>query len=184
MPESLQVLRCKLSDEAISVALMLTPEQTAELFNDGRLVGWLAKIWGERLFKYRRYGLNHPGPNGCYPLPARANSVEHKVHVRCFRDDIKFQRSGNMGVGRKCSQDDVITMLRGLETYVLVDIRGFPLLDFYPLDTKSLLPFAHDGQLTRSGMSAKKFDRWVRTAFDVSVLSENLDPGWDNTEYD
>lgn len=176
MKDQLLVLRSALSKPLIEKALLLTPEQTDELFHDGRHVGFLAKVWGQRLFKYKRYGLNHVGPNGHYQLSATAASVAHAVHVRCFRNKIQFQRSKHMGVGRECEQEDVITTLRDLETYVLVDLRRFPLLDFYPLDTKSLLPFAHSGQLTRSGMSAKRFDIWVRSAFDIQLVGVRLAP--------
>jgi hypothetical protein len=165
--ESLQVLRVILSRDAIARALMLTGEEVVELFRDARLTGRLAEVWGERLFRYTRHtNSNFAGSDGRILLGPIGR---YDISVRAFSKSIKFQQSKFMGSGRSCSQDDLIHSLENVETMVVVDLREFPAVSFYPLNTKSLLRLAHSGRLTPGGMSAKRFDAWIAETFAVSI---------------
>jgi hypothetical protein len=171
--EKLTVLRTELSTKAISEALKITPEQVVEKFQDARVTSWFAEIWGERLFNYTKHvSANHPGSDAAIALGAIGR---FDIGVRCFfKNTLKFQKSKYIGSGRSATMDDLITSVEDVERYVIVDLRGFPVLSFYPLDSKSLLRLIRQGKLTTSGISPTRFDAWVAESFDVTVQDIDL----------
>jgi hypothetical protein len=70
--------------------------------------------------------------------------------------------------------DDLIRSIEDVERYVIVDLRGFPTLDFYPLDTKALLRLVREGKLTASGITPSRFDTWILDAFEVTIRVVDL----------
>jgi hypothetical protein len=57
-----------------------------------------------------------------------------------------------------------------------VDLRQFPRLRFFPLDSKSLLRLVRQRRLTATGITPKRFDSWIAEAFEVVVERINLTP--------
>lgn len=68
----------------------------------------------------------------------------------------------------------LISSIESVERYVLVDLRGFPLMRFVPLDSKALLRLIREGKLAVSGISPKRFDAWLLEAFDVTTTKIDL----------
>lgn len=169
----LTVLRTSLSLEAISDALRITPEDVIAKFQDARVTSWFAEIWGERLFNYTKHvSANNPGSDAAIAL---GDIGRFEIGVRCFfRNTLKFQKSKFIGSGRSATLDDLIASLEDIERYVIVDLRGFPRLDFYPLDTKALLRLVREGKLTTNGISPSRFDLWIADSFDVTVKEIEL----------
>jgi hypothetical protein len=169
--ERLVIRRLTLAVEQIGEALQLTPAEVVELGREGRVMGWIAEIWAGRLYHYERRANRNQHINGTVPA-----KVAHDVAVRTLNSHIKFQASGNQGKGRPCSQADVIAALERVETFVVIDLRAFPSINFLPLDTKLLLRAAHTGELTRAGWSAKRFDDWVSRTHSTTIvaLSQSL----------
>lgn len=169
MPKpELTVLRTALSLPAISEALRISPEDAVAKFQDARVTSWFAEIWGERLFNYTKHlSANQAGSDAAIAL---GDIGRFDIGVRCFfRNTLKFQKSKFIGSGRSATKDDLISSLEDVERYVIVDLRGFPTLDFYPLDTKSLLRLVRDGKLTVNGISPARFDAWVADTFNVTL---------------
>lgn len=164
---ALTVLRTRLSLEDISKALRITPEDAVAKFQDARVTSWFAKIWGERLFNYTKHlSANHAGSDAAIIL---GDIGRFDIGVRCFnRNTLKFQKSKFIGSGRSASREDLIASVEEVERYVIVDLRDFPTLDFYPLDTKALLRLIYEGKLTTSGISPTRFDNWVSESFEVT----------------
>lgn len=163
----LTVLRTTLSLEDISNALRITPDEAIAKFQDARITSWFAEIWGERLFNYTKHAsANHPGSDAAIAL---GDIGRFDIGVRCFfRNTIKFQKSKFIGSGRTATMNDLIASIEDVERYVIVDLRAFPQLDFYPLDTKALLRLVREGKLTTTGISPTRFDAWITNAFDVT----------------
>jgi len=170
---ALTVLRTKLSLDDISKALRITPEEAVAKFQDARITSWFAEIWGERLFNYTKHpSANHPGSDAAIAL---GDIGRFDIGVRCFfRNKIKFQKSKFIGSGRRATMADLISSIEDVERYVIVDLRQFPQLDFYPLDTKALLRLVREGKLKTNGISPARFDAWVAESFDVTVKEIEL----------
>lgn len=169
MPRApLTVLRTTLSLDAISDALRISREDAVVKFQDARVTSWFAEIWGERLFNYTKHAsANQAGSDAAIAL---GNIGRFDIGVRCFfRNTLKFQKSKFIGSGRSATKEDLISSLEDVERYVIVDLRKFPTLYFYPLDTKSLLRLVHAGKLTVSGISPARFDLWIADTFKVTV---------------
>jgi hypothetical protein len=166
--EKLTVVEAEFSLEEIAAALKLTPEDVTAKFRDPRITSWFAEIWGERLFGYKKHmSSNHAGSDGAIQM---GDIGRFDISVRCFNNNgIKFQKSKFIGSGRKATPDDLIESIESVERYVLVDLRRFPLLSFYPIDSKALLRLIRNGKLTTSGIGQSRFDQWVTDSFDVTT---------------
>ncbi len=142
-------------------------------FQDARVTSWFAEIWGERLFNYTKHAsANHAGSDAAIML---GDIGRFDISVRCFfRNTLKFQKSKYIGSRRSATFQDLITSIEDVERYVVVDLRSFPILDFYPLDSKALLKLIREGKLTVSGISPTRFDTWIADAFDVTVKEIEL----------
>ena len=97
------------------------------------------------------------------------------ISVRCFnKGNIKFQKSKFIGSGRSATSDDLIRSVEDVERVVVVDLRDFPLLSFYPIDSKAILRLIRTGQLTTSGMTPRRFDSWIAKDFSQEVRTIEL----------
>jgi hypothetical protein len=169
----LAVLRTTLSVDDISSALRISPHDVIAKFRDARVTSWFAEIWGEKLFSYTKHkSANQPGSDAAIAL---GDIGRFDIAVRCFfKNTLKFQKSKFIGSGRSATKDDLIASLEDIERYVVVDLRQFPTLDFYPLDSKALLRLVYEGKLTVTGISPTRFDAWIQDAFDVTVKEIDL----------
>jgi hypothetical protein len=167
--ERLEVLRATLDSAAIGRPLALSAAEVDRLFSDGRVCSGFAEVWAAHLFGYQ--GRRNRNEHLTGKLAA---DLSHDVQVRVMVRRIKFQPSGNQGKGRPVSQDDVIGALERVETFVVVDVRCWPTINVYPLDTKPLLRAAHGGQLTTNGWSARVFDDWLSRTFTVRLVPVSL----------
>lgn len=174
MPKAaITVMRTKLSLKDISKALRISEQDAIAKFQDARVTSWFAEIWGERLFNYTKHAsANQAGSDAAIALGAIGR---FDIGVRCFfRNTIKFQKSKFIGSGRSATKDDLIASLEDVERYVIVDLRQFPVLSFYPLDTKALLKLVYTDQLTTNGISPSRFDTWIAGTFNVTVKDFDL----------
>lgn len=57
---------------------------------------------------------------------------------------------------------------------MVVDLRGFPLLSFYPIDSKAILRLIRTGRLTTSGLTPRRFDKWMTEEFTLELLTVDL----------
>ncbi len=173
--DKITVVEAEFSLEEIASALKLTPNDVVEKFRDPRVTSWFAEIWGERLFAYKKHASsNHPGSDGAI---AMGDIGRFDISVRCFNTNgVKFQKSKYIGSGRSAILDELIESIESVERYVLVDLRRFPVLRFYPIDSKALLRLIRQGKLTTSGIGSRRFDAWISEVFDVTVNSIALGP--------
>jgi hypothetical protein len=171
--DALTVVETTLSVEDMAAALRISSVDVIAKFKDPRVTSWFAEIWGERLFGYRKHGsANHPGSDARLDLGALGR---FDISVRCFnRNTIKFQKSKYIGSGRSATLDDLIDSVESVERVVIVDLRRFPRLRFFPLDSKSLLRLIRAGRLTPSGISPGRFDVWLAASFEVRVVRMEL----------
>jgi hypothetical protein len=159
--------KATLSVDEISKALKIAPQDVIRKFRDGRITSWFAEIWGERLFSYKKHAsTNFPGSDASIDLGAIG---PFEISVRSLTDaGIKFQKSANIGSGRRATKDDVYDAIEGVERVVVVDIRSFPDVTFIPLNSKWLLRQARDGKLSASGLKPVRFYDLLRQDFEIS----------------
>src|SRR4051812_12871253 len=121
--QPLTVVRSRVSLDEIAKALRISSKDALEKFTDPRVVSWLAEIWGETLFGFRRHpSSNHPGSDASLILGAIGR---FDVSVRCFnKGNVKFQKSKFIGSGRKGTANDLIESVEAVERIVIVDLRG------------------------------------------------------------
>jgi hypothetical protein len=180
--QQLVVVQASLSLAEIARSLRISESDAIEKFQDPRVTSWFAEIWGETLFGYRRHvSSNHPGSDAQLALGPIGR---FDISVRCFnKGNIKFQKSKFIGFGRNASAEDLIASVEDVERMVVVDLRRFPLLSFYPIDSKSILRLIRLGELTKSGITPRRFDAWIARDFDVIrktidlPISEPFDAG-------
>jgi hypothetical protein len=164
--QQLVVVQAHLSLAGLARSLRISEPDAIEKFQDPRVTSWFAEIWGETLFGYRRHASsNHPGSDAQLALGPIGR---FDISVRCFnKGSIKFQKSKFIGFGRSASADDLIASVEEVERMVIVDLRQFPLLSFYPIDSKSVLRLIRLGELTKSGLTPRRFDAWIARDFNV-----------------
>lgn len=162
--QRLEVVQSTLLVDEIARALRISPEDAAEKFKDPRVASWFAEIWGETLFGYRRHpSSNNPGSDGRLSL---GKIGRFEISVRCFnKGSIRFQKSKFIGSGRRSTTDDLIQSVEEVERIVLVDLREFPTLSFYPIDSKAILKLIRTGKLKSNGMTPKRFEAWIAQDF-------------------
>jgi hypothetical protein len=155
-----------LSVDQISQAPKIAPTEVVAKFRDGRVTSWFAEIWGERLFKYNKHpNTNYPGSDASIDLGTMG---PFEISVRSLTGaGIKFQKSANIGSGRRADQKDVDDAVAGVERVVVVDIRDFPNLTFICLDSKWLLRQAHKGVLTPRGLRPSRLYDLLRAEFTI-----------------
>ena len=135
MPKDfLTIVEAELSLDELRTALRITQEDALAKFKDPRITSWFAEIWGERLFSYSKHlNSNHPGSDAKIDL---GTIGRFDISDRCFnKGTIKFQKSKHIGSGRKATMEDLIEAIESVERVVIVDLRKFPLLRFFPIDS-------------------------------------------------
>lgn len=165
----LTVVRSVVSLEDIANALRISSTDALEKFQDPRVASWFAEIWGETLFGFLRYpSSNNPGSDGKITLGPIGR---FEISVRCFnRGNIKFQKSKFIGSGRTATPNDLIESVEAVERVVIVDLREFPILYFYPIDSKDILREIRQNRLTATGLTPKRFDALVSANYDVTSV--------------
>lgn len=168
--EKMQVMQCSFSLEDIAKSLCISIAEASEKFKDARITGPFAEIWGTKIYRFQRHAnSNFPGSDGKIILGPIGR---YNISVRSFCRRISFQRSKFIGGGRgKCTQENLMTSLEEVEKVIAVDIRDFPTIIFYPIDSKWLLRFGREGRLTPTGMTAKIFENWIYSTFDVEITA-------------
>lgn len=161
--------------DELRTALKITQQDALAKFQDPRITSWFAEIWGERLFSYRKHvNPNHAGSDAKIDLGAIGR---FDISVRCFnKGTIKFQKSKHIGSGRSATMEDLILAIEDVERVVIVDLRQFPKLRFFPIDSKSLLRLIRHGKLTTSGISPARFDNWIAESFEAKTVEIDLTP--------
>jgi hypothetical protein len=164
--QPLSVVKATLSLDEIARSLRISTVDAAEKFKDPRVASWFAEIWGETLFGYKRYAnSNNPGSDAKLALGVIGR---FEISVRCFNaGNIRFQKSKFIGSNRKGTIEDLIQSVEEVERVVLVDLRRFPTLSFYPIDSKAVLKLIRIGKLTLNGMTPRRFDAWSSEEFDL-----------------
>ena len=173
--DALTIVEAELSLEELTAALRISSQDALEKFRDPRITSWFAEIWGERLFSYRKHlNSNHPGSDAKIDLGTMGR---FDISVRCFnKGTIKFQKSKHIGSGRHATPEDLIEAIESVERVVIVDLRSFPLLRFFPIDSKSLLRLVRQNKLTTSGITGKRFDAWIAESFNSTIRRIELKP--------
>src|SRR3954452_23851827 len=165
----LTVVRSVVSLDDIANALRISSADALEKFQDPRVASWFAEIWGQTLFGFHRYpSSNNPGSDAKIVLGPIGR---FEISVRCFnRHAIKFQKPKHIGSGRTATADDLIESVEAVERVVIVDLRDFPAMRFYPIDSKDILREIRQGRLTTSGLTPKRFDAWVASGYEIETI--------------
>jgi hypothetical protein len=149
-------------------ALRISEVDALEKFRDPRVTSWFAEIWGETLFGFKRHpSSNYPGSDAQIGL---GHIGRFDISVRSFnKGNIKFQKSKFIGSGRKATASDLIDSVERVERIVIVYLRKFPVLDFYPIDSKDVLRQIRQGSLTNAGLTPRRFDAWLAADYELKV---------------
>lgn len=157
----------------LSKALRLPEEVVRSSFRNGAGASPFTEHWGSRLYDYVTHARsNQPASDGAVALERLGDL---RVSVKALTSQgVKFLFSRNVGVGRSSSESDLIAALGGADRHVVVDIRRFPRVVFYPLPAGKLYEAAHSGRLRKSGWSGAQLEKWVDEVFEVERLTVTL----------
>jgi len=129
-------------------------EQTlVELFRNGSVVGKPMEAVTCNEFGYKKAigtQLNH-------------DVVENddKIEVRCVtKGGVDLKPSNQTGSGRKFNGEAAIAKLQDISAIVAVDIRNFPIVDFYKLSSKFILETL--SYRIKNGLTAIMFDKLIK----------------------
>ena len=158
---TLNVTRLMLDAEQIASSMGVSVASAFKVMLDGRAVSPWAKHWVAKVYQVPIDQRNEEHETGA--LSGVFGNMGHiRAAIRVLADGgIRFQRNKRIGVGRSCSQEDLIEDLGKFDRQIVVSINKFPEIIIYPLDAKVLLSGAMDGSLTPSGISSKNFVGWV-----------------------
>jgi len=161
MKEVLIVKRFRLDLTSISSTLYLTPRQVLASFNYGHTLSRLAEEWASSLWSFNLHkNASHKDTDGYY-------NENTKITVRILNKNTKMQSSRYMGAKRTCNRKNLIDSLSTSAITHIVDIREFPVLTSIGLNTSILSGWESRGDLTTSGLSAKKFWYLVQENFQL-----------------
>lgn len=148
----------KIDTAALAKALQMPEAQVIECFRDGRVSASFAECWVEKVFRLLLHpNKNHKSSDGFLRLPDWSRI---EVSIRTLtKGGIKFQRSKFMGCGRGCTMQDLKDSIRSTDLWIVVNVKTFPRVWFYPLKCAVLERWMDDGVLKVSGLS---YDRFVR----------------------
>ena len=173
MKPRLQVVSVKFALDELSIALRLPENIVQSALRDGRGAWPFTEAWGERVFEYATHAnTNEAFSDGLVSLKRLGNM---NVSVKALTGGrLKFQQSKFVGSGRSGDKSDLTASLEACDRVVVVDIRAFPLVEFYPLDVPRLLSAAHNGVLNTNGWWGAQFEDWVGRTYDVDRLVVEL----------
>lgn len=154
------VCHFKVCVDDVSKALKISPESVKKIMKDGRHISKLTEEWSGKL-----YGLkvkdSHDG-DGYIIHP------NEQIECRTLTNNVCFQRSKNRGVGRTCTQQDVIDNVKSKSAYIVFkhnDMHSkhnqYIHFSAYPLSQQFLLGLDKQNLLTISGISSEKFVKYV-----------------------
>lgn len=156
--------------QAIASSLRLPLDSVLAAFQDGRGAWPFSELWGERLYEFIKHSnSNNPISDGAIALEQLR---DFKVSVKALTGSgIKFQQSKYIGIGRSSSKDGLLDSLESCDRVVVVDVTGFPIVSFIPIDATRLVSAAHKDQLTFNGWSKAKLYAWLSQTYDVSDIT-------------
>jgi len=152
----LEIKRVKFDVKGLADSLCISEKHVISTFRDGRTASRFTEFWSSNLHGYEvntsPCAKDNDGFVKCVgdfksPLSAKVLS----------KQGVKFQFSRNVGQGRTCTTDDVIKALESADWYCIIDIREFPISNFMVLNSKLILKWIRTGDLSTSGLTAKKF---------------------------
>jgi hypothetical protein len=146
----------RLDPNLLAEALHISVAQVYAAFTDGRVISRFVEHWAEQMFGLKKYiNTNHKGSDVYYIMPDGEN-IEFSVRTLTAHG-IRFQDSKHMGAGRTCSMEELKACIRRTDRWLVFDIRLFPLVTAYKVKCSILEQWMDKGELTTSGLSAKRF---------------------------
>lgn len=159
----LDVVCLTFDPHAIAKAFYVSENSVMEVMgSNGRAVSFWAKHWVSQVYNVPIDELNHEHETTA--LSGRFGEmgfVRAAIRTLSARSNIRFQRNARIGVGRTCTQQDLIEDLHKFDRQIVVSISKFPKVYLYPLSATMLLTEAMAGQLTPTGINPREFVGWV-----------------------
>lgn len=178
--EQLTVIRMLVDEYAMAYPAFMTREdmrahcrQTPKAI-EPYAMGWCRQIFGLRLLE------GADARQGLYVIDGalREDGGSPRAAFRQFsRSRLQFQRSKRRGAVRK---DISYTLqlqqdLQEIDFYLCVDTRKYPEVHIYKLRSGRLLRHFYDGGFNLSGMSPRRFDKFVRENHEVRWRDVNFE---------
>jgi hypothetical protein len=169
----LVISRITFDPARIAAALHLSEPQVVIAFTDGRGAWPFSEYWGEALYDFLKHSnSNNPLSDGAVALEQLRN---FNVSVKALTaNGIKFQQSKDVGFGRSSTKEGLLHSLESCDRVIAVDVTGFPIVSFIPLDTTRLVSAVHRGELGTNGWKRARLQAWLHETYDVSIIDLDL----------
>jgi hypothetical protein len=146
----------KLDTEALAAALAIPEDAVVPAFRDGRVSSRFSELWAAKCFGIVCHKNTNNRSTDCFVEMPDGDKVE--IAVRTLTRSIRFQDSIFIGGGRKrCTLADLKQSIRRSDRWFVCDVRDFPEVRFYKIKSSVLEKWIDNGELTPSGLSAKRF---------------------------
>ena len=152
--DRIRVTEVTLPAKRIADSLLMREDALRVTMRDGRAAWPFSEIWAERY--------SHIG------APDHAGEARGYAIVALGRGRVHFQRPKRFGASRSGDAHDLMADLADVREVILVDLRAFPRVDFYPLPSDHLIAAAEAGALGVNGWSGTRFDSWVSGRYDIA----------------
>lgn len=177
--EQLTVVRTVVDERIMALGALMTREEMQARCRRSpvgiyhQAVGWCRHIFDLELLEGSdaRQGLYEiggaPRPDGRMP----------RALVRAFsRGRLQFQRSKRRGAVRELVsyEDQLREDLEEVDFFLCIDTRKYPEIHIYKMRSGRLLRHYHDRGFSLSGMSARRFDRFVRENHEIRWRDVNF----------
>jgi len=153
----------------IADALHIGATEVVEAFGDGRGAWPFSEFWGRKLYDFIKHtNSNTPFSDGAFALGQLGNAA---ISVKALTGKgVKFQQSKYVGVGRTSTKETLISSLEACDRVVVVDVTGFPVVRFIPIESTRLVSAAHTGRLKTGGWTRKSLMVWLEETYEISEL--------------
>jgi len=179
-------IRC-LTLNAYSIAASIgskSEEEVIRTFTDGRIVSRFTEHWIGSLFGVKIYrNAVNPKSDGRFKIEDNSGQ-KFELSCKCLtKYGIILQDSKFIGNKRKCTTEDLWNSVSSVDRICIADIRSFPNVFMFIIDSKLALTWIKDGKLTTSGKRPNKFYELITQSHD-DVNYENYEIGIKESAYD
>lgn len=161
--------------QRIADALWIRRSQAEKEFKDGRVVSRFSEYWTEKLYGFKKSDNSNTAMYDGYIL----NPLLGKIYVSVrslTKAGIKFQQSKFIGSGRKCSKQDLLESMSGIDFEIVVDITDFPCVMISVVAAEKLTNMIRNGGLTPSGLNRSNYYKKMFHTTVNSIKAESIDP--------
>ena len=136
----------------------LTAQDIVDILQDGRPASSFSERIAAVIFSVQKAKNNSRG------FDLTAGNQDTRAEVKGLTKKVSFHESGNTGKNRTCTADDVLRLIKRVDTFVVVDVLKFPDLLFIKIPGSVVMEWYYQKRMNqRTGdMTRLRFEKAVQ----------------------